>query len=227
MLDVQELLEAALERQKLPSYRQLSLRLGLSAGSVHHFQKHGIIPSEDTAIRLAEMAGRDPQMVVIELRELKAESAPARAIWSQVKRSLKQSAAALPLLAYIAVTAPGEARAYIGEPNGGILHNPSIVYIMRQTMVRERRGNTHPSRLWPLLRVGASPAPCYAAFQKLTCPRQSRRHAWCQKLGGKNVSCALFEPVPCISKKGRGFCCYELLQGVRQAQKGSNRAGNN
>lgn len=137
MLDVQELLEAALEGQNLPSYRQLSMRLGLSAGSVHQFQKHGVFPSEDTAIRLAEMAGRDPQMVVIELRELKAESAPARAIWAQVRRTLKQTAAALALGGFLAVTAPGDAQAATPELLNITLNN--IHYALKRCAARFRR----------------------------------------------------------------------------------------
>jgi hypothetical protein len=72
MRTIQDYLDLALERQKITSDRKLSLKLGLSEGAVSFMRVGKTFPSDDTMIKLAEFAGIDDQVALIELSFMRA-----------------------------------------------------------------------------------------------------------------------------------------------------------
>lgn len=73
MRTIQDYLEAAREHQHLGSDRQLAKKLGLAGGAVHHFRTGKALPSPDTMVKLARLAGLDEQVALVELAFMSTE----------------------------------------------------------------------------------------------------------------------------------------------------------
>ena len=91
----------------ISSDRELSLALGLDPGMVHTYKTEKANPSERVIMLLAEAAGRDPIMAVLQLKEATSKG-PAREAYREIRRRLTAAAGVLILALGIAGTNPAQ-----------------------------------------------------------------------------------------------------------------------
>jgi len=120
-------LDAAKHRQAIASDRQLGARLGLKSAAISSFRTGKSLPSDATMRRVAEMAGRDARIALLELALWRSEDAATSAVYAdcleRLKRSIKRAAVALPLLFSLG-TAPDRAEA---APRAASPHTQAVV----------------------------------------------------------------------------------------------------
>jgi transcriptional regulator with XRE-family HTH domain len=70
MRTVDTYIAAALELQGIPSDRQLAVRLGLSQQTVNHWRTKRTWPSDETMVKLAELAQMDIAQAPLRLKSM-------------------------------------------------------------------------------------------------------------------------------------------------------------
>lgn len=86
MRNIQEYLDQAIEIQEIGSDRQLSRLLGLASNSVSQFRTSRALPSPETMVKLARLAGIDEQVALIELSFMGATGEAKNAYEKILKR---------------------------------------------------------------------------------------------------------------------------------------------
>lgn len=92
MRNIQEYLDQAIENQQLGSDRQLTRKLGLTGSAVSQFRSGKMLPSPETMVKIARLAGIDDQVALIELSFMSA-SGEAKNVYEKI---LKRISAFLP-----------------------------------------------------------------------------------------------------------------------------------
>ena len=85
MRTIQQYMDQAIERQQLGSDRQLARLLDMS--QVNIWRQGKSLPSEDAMLRLAELAGIDPQVALLELAFMRTEG-PAREAYGELLKRI-------------------------------------------------------------------------------------------------------------------------------------------
>ena len=99
-MDLIGYLDAARARAGLASDRQLAGALGLSQGAVFHFRHRRAFPADDVMIRLAQLAGVEPERALLDLNIWRTEGTPAASFYRQLLMSLSTAAAILLSIVY-------------------------------------------------------------------------------------------------------------------------------
>ena len=90
----QELIERAMKQNDIPSQRELAKRLNLNNSSLSLLRNGKGELSDETYVKLAELAGIDPALVIIEKHERKA-GAESRKVWERLRHALAKSGSVL------------------------------------------------------------------------------------------------------------------------------------
>jgi transcriptional regulator with XRE-family HTH domain len=133
MRTIQDYLDLAFERQELGSDRQLSRKLGLSDGAVSQFRTGKTLPSSETMIKLAWLAGIDEQVALIELSFMGA-TGEAKNVYEKILKKIMSFAPATLLgLAILhpdaAFASDGKELAYLPLPFGSVSGIAMILHI--------------------------------------------------------------------------------------------------
>lgn len=88
MRTINEYLDLAKEKQELTSDRKLAEALDSSHGMVSNYRLGRAFPSEEIMVKIAELAGLNPVIALIELHEARNFDNPAATIYQQMKTAL-------------------------------------------------------------------------------------------------------------------------------------------
>ena len=88
MTELAEYISRAKRRHGLRSDRALCRRLELSDGAIFMWTGRGAFPRDDTMVRLADLAGLDPELALLELNIWRSEGA-VRDLYKQTYFLLK------------------------------------------------------------------------------------------------------------------------------------------
>jgi len=95
MSNIVEYLDAALKVQKLPSDRQLCLRIGEKPATICQWRSGTHLPHRDASMRkLAELAGMDVEQAMLDLGQWRAERADDAAtasVYATMRKHLQQA----------------------------------------------------------------------------------------------------------------------------------------
>ena len=122
-------LDTAKARQGTLSDRQLSIALGRSTGAVFDFRRGFSFPSDDTQIKLGQMAGVPASEALMDLNIWRAKSTEVRSAYQKIAAQLKGAAIIAALALPLFTPVSSEARV---EP-------VRTLYIMLNRIVRWRR----------------------------------------------------------------------------------------
>ena len=103
MRTINDVLDRAKTVQKVKSDYKLSLTVGVSESSLSTYRKGTSLPDEINCKKLADAAGVDPALLVVEMQAQRAKSDEARAIWLDIAKRLQAGFASCKLLALIAM----------------------------------------------------------------------------------------------------------------------------
>lgn len=95
MRTVDTYIAAALELQGIPSDRQLAVRLGLSQQTVNHWRTKRTWPSDETMVKLAELAQMDIAQALLDLNQWRSQSTATRNAYARIAALLTGTAAAV------------------------------------------------------------------------------------------------------------------------------------
>ena len=106
-------IDRALDSSGAPSDRELSRRLGLAANSLNNYRMKRAWPSDEAMLRLAELAGADPDVALMDLNAWRAKGDAARDRYSRLARMLEKvgASAAVAIVAIVGIAAPTETKA--------------------------------------------------------------------------------------------------------------------
>lgn len=140
-MNLRDYVEAARRRQDLDSYNQLSFRLGHThATRVHNWRKGEDLPREDEIIKLAELAGLDPDRALLDLAAWKAHKTRQPKAAARYAALASRVVAPVALVLALVLSTPSTACAARLAPLGSTGSGP--VYIMenlRRVLARLRR----------------------------------------------------------------------------------------
>ena len=105
MRTIVEVLDRVKKVQKLKSDYKLSLTVGIGESSLHAYRNRGTLPDEINCKKLADAAGDDPALLVVEMQAQRAKSEEARAIWLSIAKRLQTGFSNVKLLAVLAMIA--------------------------------------------------------------------------------------------------------------------------
>ena len=127
MIYTRELLAAVKSAQGITSDYRLARFLGVSDQTVGNWQHGRRRPDDETALRLAELAGLDPDAVLLGLTAERATDEPARQAWERIAARLARAGAAM---AVACVTVTGTPDALAGAPCPAAGAATASLYIM-------------------------------------------------------------------------------------------------
>ncbi|MHC8493648.1 hypothetical protein ACTU44_13175 [Thalassospira sp. SM2505] len=104
MRTIDEYLDAAVDNLQLRSDRALSVKLGLSPGSVNHFRMKKAWPSDTTMIKIAELAGEDASEALLSLNIWRNMDGAAAPLYSRILDKLKVAAMLCIAMTFIALS---------------------------------------------------------------------------------------------------------------------------
>lgn len=87
-----EYVSAAMKRNDLKSGRQLSHALGLEGSAIWQMQNRGVHPSSATMMRLAQLAGVDPVLALMDLNDWREKDPEAKAAYRAIRKRLGEVA---------------------------------------------------------------------------------------------------------------------------------------
>ena len=96
-------LDIAKENHSIKADRQLSIALGLTHGQVNNFRKGKALPSDETMVKIAQLAGIDPEKALHELaysRCISRNEFEAANVWKKIS----STAAATLLFGFVALS---------------------------------------------------------------------------------------------------------------------------
>ena len=95
-MNISKLIDNAADRQKL-SQAKLAKSIGISAASLSNLRTGKGELSDETYIKLAELAGVDPAEVIIE-KHMRKAGPEGRKVWANLAKALPKSAALLTVI---------------------------------------------------------------------------------------------------------------------------------
>lgn len=124
MRDINYYVEAAIARGNIKSQRKLSEMLGLSNNVISVYLTGKSIPSDETMMKLAAIAGIDPWVALLDLNMWRSQGAAQDAYRDMMKKITAVAIAGI-LIAVGVAPAPAHAKV-----NYNCDTNPSVLYIM-------------------------------------------------------------------------------------------------
>lgn len=124
---VHTLLTAAKQAKGIPSNYRLARVMGVSDNTLNNWQSGRAMPGEVQAVRLAEMAGIDPGVVLAELAAERAKDEGSRAAWRSIAERLKGGAVAAGVALLVGFGGGPDAGAAVPSPEGA---TGASLYIM-------------------------------------------------------------------------------------------------
>lgn len=122
-------LDAARIRRGIPSDSKLSVALGLAQPSVFAMRKRRILPSVRTMLKLADLAGIDQDVALLELAQWQATSVGANDAVEVYKRIARKAGIAAAVATVAVMTAITPLPASAGRSANVDTHNVGTVYI--------------------------------------------------------------------------------------------------
>lgn len=106
-------IDRALIRSGAPSDRTLGVELGLSPNSLTNYRTRRAWPSDQAMIRLAELAGIDPDVALMDLNAWRAKAEDVRDRYTNLARMLEKAgvAVAVAIVAIVGIAFPAETKA--------------------------------------------------------------------------------------------------------------------
>lgn len=129
------LIDQAKKAQGIPSSYRLTRILGVTDVTMTSWTAGRASPNDSAAIRLAEMAGLDPALVLAEIAVERAQDDESRALWRGIVDRLKNAGLAAIVGAICTFGAPPEAQAY--EVGHHADRSDAVRYVNRR---KRRRG---------------------------------------------------------------------------------------
>lgn len=109
---VQELLTQAKTANAIPSNYRLARVMGVTDNTLNNWQSGRGMPGDVQAVRLAQMAGVNPAIVLAELAAERAKDDVTKAVWRGLAEHLRGAGLAVIVAAICSFGAPPEARAF-------------------------------------------------------------------------------------------------------------------
>lgn len=89
MLTFADYIEKVKENQNIKSARQVGILLGMSATAITEFSKERAYPSQETVLKLANLAGVSPEQALIDFNLWKTKDKPnARKVWLKLSKMI-------------------------------------------------------------------------------------------------------------------------------------------
>lgn len=92
MTEFSDYLKAVRFKTGIKNDRQLALRLGLSMAAIYNITRANTIPSDEICLRIAALAGDDPEKVLLLAQKSRAPEA-AKKHWESIMRKVAASCA--------------------------------------------------------------------------------------------------------------------------------------
>ena len=120
-MDINEYLDLAKEKQGIKSDRELAAALGHKSNQSIVFMRRGVTnPSDDTMLKIAELAGLSPEAALLRLNIWRSKTPETRELYTTLAERLAKQASTW-LICTVAVSvmaaAPGANNAYASENN--------------------------------------------------------------------------------------------------------------
>lgn len=103
-MELDEYLARAKARNGLNSDRELGDRLGISRQGINQYKKHNVFPSNAAMVKLAELAGIDPKIGIIDLQIWRSRNDDADETTIRVLAAIKEKLGA-PMIAAVGLIA--------------------------------------------------------------------------------------------------------------------------
>lgn len=152
-MNTRELIAAVKAAQGITSDYRLARFLGVTDQTVGNWQHGRRRPDDETAIRLAGLAGLDPDAVLVALYEERATDEASRAAWARIASRLARAGVA-GVVAVLAVTGSPDAPAFASETDSNPAKVPGAsLHIMLNAVRRAfmhwiaRRRSGRPGRI--------------------------------------------------------------------------------
>ncbi len=84
MKTIPEILDIVKKKAGIKNDYNLGLKIGISTGAMFEFRHGKSIPSDDTCIKLANLAGEDAEKIILIAHASRAESKEATKIWNGI-----------------------------------------------------------------------------------------------------------------------------------------------
>mgnify|MGYP005918414729 CR=1 FL=1 len=95
MRNFQDYISEAQKKQNLYSLSKIAQKIGISANSVSVMYKNKTLPSEETLIKIADLAGIPREEALLDLSIWSAKSDDAKSTWKKIREMLKTAALVL------------------------------------------------------------------------------------------------------------------------------------
>lgn len=95
MRNFQDYISEAQKKQNLYSLSKIAQKIGISANSVSVMYKNKTLPSEETLIKIADLAGIPREEALLDLSIWSAKSDDAKSTWEKIREMLKTAALVL------------------------------------------------------------------------------------------------------------------------------------
>lgn len=120
--NISSILDRAKVMHSLPSDYKLALVMGISHNSLASYRAGKTLPDARVLVKLCELSGDDPALMLAEIEEQRAKSEEARALWHQIAQRLQSTLHAAVLAVLVSVVGVaglpmGEAQAHAGNEN--------------------------------------------------------------------------------------------------------------
>lgn len=92
MRDLFDYISAAMQNSQCKSERKLCDMLDISNTSITNYRNKGVIPTSETMLKLAKLAGVPEWQALLDLQEWRAENENEKAIWRQISEKIKTAA---------------------------------------------------------------------------------------------------------------------------------------
>jgi transcriptional regulator with XRE-family HTH domain len=116
-MQIDDYIDAAIERNGLKSERDLARVLGLKGSAVSNWRTRRAWPSDHTMINLAGLAAVDPGAGLLDLNLWRSESAADRNVWEQIERAYMSTLGKVAAWAALTLVAAGIGTASAAAPS--------------------------------------------------------------------------------------------------------------
>ena len=126
-------IDRALDSSGAPSDRELSRRLGLGPTAINNYRIGRAWPSDEAMVKLAELAGVDPDIALLELNSWRAKEEAVRKRYSRLAKVLEKAGAMVAATAIFIGTLLSAPTTEALERDGNrLMPATQEVYIIRQ-----------------------------------------------------------------------------------------------